>query len=287
MPPTDALARPVETLQAGMTVEWDGGQPPDLLERDTDMHYRLAVPLLFAALAAAPTHSQTPAPAPRTIGFMGILNDPAGGRKNGELSVRLALYNAPTGGDALWSESQTVTVSNGLFTAALGAVNPFAASVDFARALFVGVTVEGDAKELLPRMPLLSVPYAMYAHAIADGSVTPEKVSPGAEAGQVLTYDGSKVLWQQVPPPPPGAVIRPFVFEFTPGTGKAVFDPFGHPVAKGCEGVVFAWWNGMKRPFSTVAVDKVFTLELGRDPDGVELIFEKGDQVEGLYYAQN
>ncbi len=50
------------------------------------------------------------------IPFQGRLTNPAGAPLNGVYSIRLALYDVSTGGTALCSDTDNVTVTNGLFT---------------------------------------------------------------------------------------------------------------------------------------------------------------------------
>lgn len=138
-------------------------------------HFRIVTVVTIAALCL-PLHAD---PAPRTIGFMGMLNDPTGKHKSGDFSVALALYDVPTGGTALWSESQTVHVTNGLFSTALGKSASFPTSVDFSKAYFVGVSVAGDT-EMQPRIPLQGVPYALFAQNVANDPSLLNKVSGGA-----------------------------------------------------------------------------------------------------------
>jgi hypothetical protein len=106
---------------------------------------------------------------------------------SGDVGVTLALYDATTGGTALWSEPQTVHVTNGLLSAALGAVVPFPTSLDFSQAYFVGVSVGGDA-EMQPRLALQWAPYAMFAQNVANDPTLLNKVSGGA-----MSSDGANI----------------------------------------------------------------------------------------------
>ncbi len=68
----------------------------------------------------------------------------------------------------LWSETQAVEVTDGLYSVRLGASNPLDASVLESGGAFLEVNVEGQ--RLTPRQPLTSVPYAMIAGKVIDGS---------------------------------------------------------------------------------------------------------------------
>src|SRR5205085_1823810 len=93
--------------------------------------------VMVLCILSFPARAQSPAP--KTIGFMGVLNSTNGQHQNGPVTLTLSLYTAPTGGTALWSENQTVTATNGLFSTSLGSVTPFPPTVDFSQPYFVGI----------------------------------------------------------------------------------------------------------------------------------------------------
>ena len=102
------------------------------------------------------------AAAPHIVTFQGRLTDVGGiALEDGVHSIRLAVYDAPTGGTLLWDAgAQNVTTVDGLFTYELGSNVSFPASLFTDTARFLGITVGGDP-ELLPRIPYRSVPYAL------------------------------------------------------------------------------------------------------------------------------
>jgi hypothetical protein len=75
------------------------------------------------------------------------------------------LYTSASGGTALWTETQNVTVTAGTYTVLLGSVSTLN-TVAFDQPYFLGVTVGGDT-EMTPRQALSSAPYALRA-SIAD-----------------------------------------------------------------------------------------------------------------------
>jgi len=95
------------------------------------------------------------------IAVQGVLRDPQGRTvSDGFYSVKFALYDAPTGGTELWSETQTsLETKNGLFTTKLGKVNNIQ-GLPFDAPYYLGISVEGRA-ELTPRMELTISPYAL------------------------------------------------------------------------------------------------------------------------------
>jgi hypothetical protein len=65
------------------------------------------------------------------------------------------IYDAPTGGIPLWSETQNVQVSNGTFNITLGQVSPIPPLLFERNALYIGVQI-GIDPEMTPRQPLTS-----------------------------------------------------------------------------------------------------------------------------------
>lgn len=99
----------------------------------------------------------------------------------GSRTIDFSIYDAATGGTALWTESQTVAFDGGYFSVQLGSVNPFPADL-FAAAtgtLYVGVKIDDDPDELSPRPPIGAVPYARVADD-AIGAIHPTEIFLGA-----------------------------------------------------------------------------------------------------------
>jgi len=102
---------------------------------------------------------------PTGIGYQGRLTDAGGAPVNGARDLTLALYDAPTGGTVLYSETQSaVTVTNGLFSVEVGAGTPVTgtfAGVNFAtHNIFLGIAVGADP-EMTPRVHFSFAPYSM------------------------------------------------------------------------------------------------------------------------------
>jgi len=126
--------------------------------------------------------------APRTISYQGVLSDQSGNfLPDGIHAVSLSLYDTPTGGAGLFTETTTVTVVRGVFNVILGSTGGgIPESVSFDRAYFLGVSVDGGA-ELQPRTPMTSVPYAMRA-TFADRAGS---LAPGG-TGAVTSINGAE-----------------------------------------------------------------------------------------------
>jgi hypothetical protein len=136
----------------------------------------LAVGFLVAVLwsGCAPVEPQ--------MSYQGQLTDNSGapvGDGDYQMTFRLYSDEGDAVGDAAWSETQTVAVSDGLFNATIGADNPIAPST-FAQTLWLGVEVESDG-EMTPRQRLTGAPYAMslVPGAAIQGTVNLDDEYPG------------------------------------------------------------------------------------------------------------
>lgn len=102
------------------------------------------------------------AAAPNTLGYQGRLTQ-SGVPVNSAVTVTFKLYAVASGGAALWTENQTITPSNGLYSAILGQGVAFPAAL-FDQPLWLGVTLGSDP-EMTPRQQLTSTPYSQQAKA--------------------------------------------------------------------------------------------------------------------------
>jgi len=126
----------------------------------------------FGLLTTLPASAQIP----RTISYQGLLTDASGKPiSDGDHTVTVALYDAETGGSALYTETRTVATSRGIFDAIIGAVTPIPPSIAFDKLYYLGVSVDGD-RELSPRTPFTSVPYALRS-STADNAKLAEKAT--------------------------------------------------------------------------------------------------------------
>jgi hypothetical protein len=107
----------------------------------------LAAGAVFAAQAAVP---------PR-FSYQGFLTSPAGAPITASLPMQFRLYDELVDGNLVWSESQTVAVSNGVFNVVLGALIPI--DLVFDRQFYLEMQVGADPP-MTPRQALASVPYA-------------------------------------------------------------------------------------------------------------------------------
>ncbi|MBI2832104.1 MAG: hypothetical protein HYX79_07600 [Chloroflexi bacterium] len=127
----------------------------------------MAVIALVVAIAAligtfgGRLYASPPSGVPRVLDYQGRLTNPAGQPvADGTYSVQFSLYDAETGGNTLWSETQNVTLSGGLFNALLGSTTTLDSSI-FNYARYLQFSVQGE--ELSPRQRMTSVPFALLA----------------------------------------------------------------------------------------------------------------------------
>lgn len=134
--------------------------------------------IVFTTLSYADT--------PKLINYQAFLTDTAGKPLTGTVSVIFKVWDAETGGNALWTEVQNIVeVTNGTFSILLGSatLGGIPVSVFNSPDRWLGISVEGD-NEMSPRHQLVSVPYAYNAASAAvisspGGSIAGPEAPPG------------------------------------------------------------------------------------------------------------
>ncbi|MEW6682908.1 MAG: tail fiber domain-containing protein [Nitrospirota bacterium] len=101
---------------------------------------------------------------PQLINYQGVLKNGGGTPITGTVSVTFSIYSGPSGGTALWSETQSVVVTGGLFNVLLGSSTAFPAYFFQGTTpdRYLGVKVGSDP-EMTPRQRLVSVGYTLKA----------------------------------------------------------------------------------------------------------------------------
>ncbi len=167
---------------------------------------------------------------PQKINYQGYLTDNTGNPINGARQMTFKIFNAASGGTQLWSETQTVSVENGLFNVILGEVNTISPDI-FTPGERRWLELEIEGTPLSPRTEITAVGFsyktvdadklegetkiqldsrwvnegqanaistemiqdnAVTTTKIADGNVTLSKINTvGSSSGQVLTSTGS------------------------------------------------------------------------------------------------
>ena len=121
---------------------------------------------------------------PSTLTYKGTLTDSTGQPVTGQKSITLSLYTTLTEETPFWTETQDVTVTNGQFSAVLGADsgNPLDKS-KFTGETYIGIKVDAGT-EMLPRQKLTSVAYALIAGNALD-------VNNAIPSGVIVMWSGS------------------------------------------------------------------------------------------------
>jgi len=118
---------------------------------------------------------------PNTLNYQGILTgSDSKPVADGSYQLTFKLYNAATGGTALWSEAQNITTNNGVFSVVLGHVTPLT-NIPFNKPYWLGITVSSGT-EMTPRVQLSASAYSLRARSVADSSIS----GAGIAAGQVI-----------------------------------------------------------------------------------------------------
>ncbi|MFZ1754034.1 MAG: hypothetical protein WAU10_09830 [Caldilineaceae bacterium] len=138
-----------------------------------------------------------------TIAYQGRLADSGGNPLTTTVNMTFRLYSTATGGSPLWQEDWTgsngVQVSDGLFNVMLGSLTAIPQNVITGNpTLFLGITA-GTDDEMSPRVQLGSVPFAVQALTVPNGSVTTPKLADKSVTQAKLGSDISLV-------PPDGSI---------------------------------------------------------------------------------
>jgi hypothetical protein len=110
----------------------------------------------------------------KQINFQGkVVNKTVGTNvTDGSYNFTFGIYSVDTGGAAIWTETKSVTVTNGIFQTLLGDTTPLPGSIDFnTDNLYLGINFNSDG-EMTPRIRLAAVPYAFNAEKVAGLTVT-------------------------------------------------------------------------------------------------------------------
>ena len=131
-----------------------------------------AVGLLTGLLAIGASRTAL-AGVPSTVTQQGLLLDANNQPVTGSQNFTFTIYDAPTGGNVLWTETQTIALDGGYFSTQLGSVTttPQLSSIFNGSTLYLGIKVGSDP-EMTPREAVTSVPYAMVSRD-ATGDINP------------------------------------------------------------------------------------------------------------------
>lgn len=136
---------------------------------------------------------------PNSFSYQGVLRNADGSLANGPFRITLRIYKDLVGGNSLHAETFDPVVRDGLFSVVIGDQqgNPLAATIFNNAPLYIGLTIDPDPNEMLPRQRLHPVPWAMQASTaltavtannLAPGGGVPGLVTLGAGGAQEITF---------------------------------------------------------------------------------------------------
>ena len=139
---------------------------------------------------------------PKTVSYQGRLTNSGGTPvANGSYSVRFSLWSEATLGTESWSETQMVTVTDGLFSTELGSTSPFFGincPGDCNEWLQIEVTIGGGVVTISPRSHLSATPWSLvsrsyYSEASNGAQKTKgvvKNVGDGTNPTQIVVLEG-------------------------------------------------------------------------------------------------
>ena len=115
---------------------------------------------------------------PQTLSYQGVLKEASGSIvPNGNYNLTFRIYSTASGGTALWTEAQSVAVTDGIFNVVLGSM--VVLNLPFDVPYWLGITI-GIGSELMPRIQLTSSAYSLNSHSVENNAITTAKIADEA-----------------------------------------------------------------------------------------------------------
>ncbi len=184
--------------------------------------------ILAAALLLASTSL---AQVPQKVGYQGRLLKADGSPEGGSHKLTFSIFDAASAGSSLWTEDQTLALSDGYYAAVLGDVTPLDLTAFNGSERFLQIAVDGTA--LSPRQRIDAVPYALVATNLKGGTVEATSIDASSfKVGGNTVIDSS------------GKLTGSAAYSAAAGSGLSVT---GNTIAlssQGCaNGQVLTWTN--------------------------------------------
>ncbi len=144
----------------------------------------------FLALAVLALPALALAQPPNKLGYQGRLLKADGSPEGGSIEFTIAVFDAASGGNKLWSEIQTLALSDGYYATQLGSVTAMPADLFASGPRFLSLTIGGT--ELSPRQEVTSVAWALYATNLSGGTVEASGIS--LSSGGSISVGGTTVV---------------------------------------------------------------------------------------------
>jgi len=126
----------------------------------------LIIVFLFLALLLSILVCPVYSAIPQKMNYQGYLTNAVGVPISGTVQMVFSIYNVSVGGTPLWTETHSVTLSQGVYSVILGeGSTPAPINLPFDTPYYLGVQVEADP-EMTPRKVLTSVGYAFRASTV-------------------------------------------------------------------------------------------------------------------------
>jgi hypothetical protein len=146
--------------------------------------------LIIAVLSVTIFNTTQAEPIPTTVGYQGYLQE-NGAPVDGDKNFTFSLYTTQTNGTPIWTETKTLTVSDGLFSTSLGDQVSLPKNINFNQNnYYLNVNVEGT--DLLPRQKFDALPFAKVTYGLRASSSAPTSAT-NTNAGEIYfnTTSGS------------------------------------------------------------------------------------------------
>lgn len=128
------------------------------------------------------------------VNFQGkLVNTDGTNVTDDDYTITFTLYDAASAGSNLWTEDQTVTVTDGIFHVNLGDVTPFGSTIFDNDNLFLGIKINAGS-ELAPRIRFTAAPYAMNAKKVNGLNVTNTTGTLTIPNGTTIAFSGANNL---------------------------------------------------------------------------------------------
>lgn len=164
---------------------------------------------------------------PQLLNYQGRLTDPSTGAPvaDGDYNITFSIYDVPTGGSALWSEIDTVTVSKGFFNILLGNINPVSVTLFDGSESWIGITVAPNP-EMAPRQRIATVGYAFkayHAHNADTADYAKTAISGIADTANYAHRGGSRDLYHQIIDIAPNSTTKFYVYPKYPNSKVSLY----------------------------------------------------------------
>ncbi len=128
----------------------------------------------------------------KQINFQGkVVNSNGTNVADGSYTFNFKLYTVSSGGTATWTETKSLTVTDGIFQTNLGDTTALPGSVDFnSDNIYLGVEFNSDG-EMTPRVRFTAAPYAFNAEKVNGLTVTSTTGTLTIANGETISFGGS------------------------------------------------------------------------------------------------